>query len=389
MVCRHCLLITIITFLILASIAAFTVSNMPIDSRDMQKLPIYSYFAGDKGNFVIDAEQLTVPKASYETNDHTEDKPHASSRHPPGLGIATSYYYTAFYENSPAAIEVFVENRADTDIFVYSYGVELSNEKFMAQETGCTMEPGEKEEVGFICIDVPANVDSMDIRLGFGILAKTDSGQWYDYGLQFLEETSLEVMPTVNGTVIDYRFNEEPLFTITNDKVDPRNEDVRALAASGAMEYPGEYNIYQVCSLFDHVKNDIKYMSDPRGEDYWATPDETVKVRAGDCDDSAILLSSLIEAIGGSTRMYFTNTHVFTTAYIGKDEVARENINAVKKYYGCVPVYYTTDEYGSWLILDTTSGLYAGDLPAGAVPADGAWVFTDTKTVDTIDIIPD
>ncbi|WP_135606082.1 transglutaminase family protein [Methanococcoides sp. NM1] len=389
MVCRHCLLITIIYFLIVVSIGAFAISNIPIDSQDIQELPIYNYLTADKGNFVIDAEELTVPKVIYEKADRIEDKPHATSTRSPALGIATSYYYTNFYENSPATIEVFVENRADTPIFVYSYGVELSDEKFKGQETGHTIEPGEKEKIGFICIDIPANVDSMDVKLGFGILARTSSNQWYDYGLQFLEEISLEVMPIVNETTIEYVSNEEPLFTITNDKVDPRSEDVRALAASGAMVYPGEYNIYQVCSLFEHVKNEIKYMSDPRGEDYWATPDETLKVYAGDCDDSAILLSSLIEAIGGSTRMYFTDTHAFTTVYIGKDEEARDNIDAVKKYNGCVPVYYTTDEYGSWLILDTTSGLYAGDLPAGAMPTDDAWVFTNTETVNIIDIIPD
>ncbi|WP_445474727.1 transglutaminase domain-containing protein [Methanococcoides methylutens] len=389
MACRHCLLITIISVLILVSIGAFAVSNMPIDSQNIQKLPIYDYLTGDKSNFAIDAEELTVPKVIYEKAERIEDKPHASSTHSPALEIATSYYYTEFYENSPATIEVFVENRADTSIFVYSYGVELSDEKFMEQKTGYTIEPGEKKKLGFVCLDIPANVDSMDIKLGFRILAKTSSDQWYDYGVQFLEEIKLEVMPIMNETSAVFISNEEPLFTITNDKVDPRSGDVRALAASGAMVYPGEYNIYQVCSLFDHVKNEIKYMTDPRGEDYWATPDETLMVRAGDCDDSAILLSSLIEAIGGSTRMYLTDTHAFTTVYIGKDEKARENIDAVKKYYGCVPVYYTTDEYGSWLILDTTSGLYAGDLPAGAIPTDDAWVFTNTETVNIIDIIPD
>jgi hypothetical protein len=87
--------------------------------------------------------------------------------------------------------------------------------------------------------------------------------------------------------------------------------------------------------------------------------------------------------------MYFTDTHAFTTVYIGKDDEARTNIDAVKKYYECVPVYYTTDEYGSWLILDTTSGLYAGDLPAGGMPTDDAWIFTNTETVNIIDIIPD
>ena len=388
MVCRHCLLITTIAILVLASIASFAVSDM-VDPQDIQELPILSYFASDRSDQLIDSEELTVPKVIYEKADRLEEKPRSTSTRAPALGIATSYYYTNFYENNPATIELVVENREDKPIFIYSYGVQLNNGKFMGQEAGYTIETNEKKSIGFICLDIPEDVDSMDLKIGFGILAQTSSEQWYDYGTQYLEEISIEVMPAVNETIVEYRSNEEPLFTITNDKVDPRSENVRALAASGAMEYPGEYNIYQVCSLFDHVKSNIKYMTDPRGEDYWATPDETLKVSAGDCDDSAILLSSLVEAIGGSTRMYFTDTHAFATVYIGKGEVAKENIDAVKKYYGCVPVYYTTDEYGSWLILDTTSGLYAGDLPAGAVPTDDSWIFMDTETVNIIDIIPD
>ncbi|MGM0771917.1 MAG: transglutaminase domain-containing protein [Halobacteriota archaeon] len=374
--------------LVLASVATFGVSDM-VDTPGIQEIPILDYFASQSSNHIINSEELTVPKVIYEKANQLEDKPRATSTRAPALGIATSYYYTNFYENNPATIELFVENREEMPIFIYSYGVQLNNGKFMGHESGYTIRKNEKKSIGFICLDVPEDVDSMDLKIGFGIFAQTSSGQWYDYGTQFLDEISIEVMPGVNESIVEYISNKEPLFTITNEKVDPRSENVRALAASGAMAYPGEYNIYQVCSLFDHVKSNIKYMTDPRGEDYWATPEETLKVSAGDCDDSAILLSSLIEAIGGSTRIYLTDTHAFATVYIGKDEVAKENIDAVKKYYGCVPVYYTTDEYGSWLILDTTSGLHAGDLPAGAVPTDDSWVFTDTETVNIIDIIPD
>jgi hypothetical protein len=60
----------------------------------------------------------------------------------------------------------------------------------------------------------------------------------------------------------------------------------------------------------------------------------------------------------------------------------------VKDKYGCVPVYYATDEYGSWLIMDTTSGLYAGDISADATPSANGWKFTDTEEVIIIDIVP-
>ena len=46
----------------------------------------------------------------------------------------------------------------------------------------------------------------------------------------------------------------------------------------------------------------------------------TLKVGAGDCEDQAILLSSMIEAVGGTTRVYLTDNHAFAAVYIGNGD---------------------------------------------------------------------
>ncbi|MEZ5335906.1 MAG: hypothetical protein R2741_12070 [Methanolobus sp.] len=135
------------------------------------------------------------------------------------------------------------------------------------------------------------------------------------------------------------------------------------MAAASAKKYPGQYQyLHQICALFDDTKENIQYISDPRGQDVWSAPGETISVGAGDCDDYAILLSSLVEAIGGTSRIYMTDTHAFAAVYIGNETA--DIADSINEYYGSVPVYYTTDGHGSWLLLDPTSSLYAEELPA-------------------------
>ena len=196
-----------------------------------------------------------------------------------------------------------------------------------------------------------------------------------------------------------YRYNPASYFETINRLVEPAEPDVRGKAAEVARSYPGAYNIYQVCALFDMVKEKIEYVSDPRGNDVWEPANVTLKIGAGDCEDQAILLSSMIEAVGGTTRVYLTDNHAFAAVYIGNGTDATEAaIKGVRAYYGNVDVNYLTDEYGSWLMLDPTSSLYAGGLPGKTAQvkvkaAEGnetyrSWTFVNTREVRAIDINP-
>ena len=41
------------------------------------------------------------------------------------------------------------------------------------------------------------------------------------------------------------------------------------------------------------VKEKVEYVSDPRGNDIWEPANVTLRIGAGDCEDQAILLSSM------------------------------------------------------------------------------------------------
>jgi hypothetical protein len=59
------------------------------------------------------------------------------------------------------------------------------------------------------------------------------------------------------------------------------------------------------------VAQEIRYQPDGRGDgDYIRPWRQTYESRSGDCEDQAILLASLLEAVGSKTLMFFTKDHV-------------------------------------------------------------------------------
>ena len=71
---------------------------------------------------------------------------------------------------------------------------------------------------------------------------------------------------------------------------------------------------HKVCNakaIFYFVQKNFNYLNDPLAFEYYKTPQESFKSDSGDCDDSSILLSSLLQSIGLQTRFVFVPGHVF------------------------------------------------------------------------------
>jgi transglutaminase-like putative cysteine protease len=121
-----------------------------------------------------------------------------------------------------------------------------------------------------------------------------------------------------------------------NSRVEPDNARVHDLALALAAQHSGDYTIDQVCEIYSYLKygNSTKkpwsYARDPRGVDYFnfaskslSAGDDAKCAGAGDCDDFAILMSSLVESIGGTTRIILarnnsTGGHAYAEVYIGR-----------------------------------------------------------------------
>jgi transglutaminase-like putative cysteine protease len=339
--------------------------------------------------YSVDISQLTVPSIPEQNPFYYEQLPSSKSSLSPGFEVSSGYYYTHFYENSDGIIGVRIKNLGDSTIFIYEFGLlDTDTDSWYDKETGITVLPDEEKNIGLIPVNVPDQSEIINLKLGMSMIVETSDNQWHDYKDQYFDEFSIDIDKQPEKQNPEYIHNPKGTFEILNERVDPYDIEVRKMAAVSAKKYPGKYNIYQLCSLFDDTKNNIQYISDPRGRDIWSPPYDTLKVGAGDCDDYAILLASLIESIGGTSRIYLTDTHAFTAVYIGDEENTMDIVEAIRKYYGPVPVYYTTDEYGSWLMLDPTSNVYPGGLPGGTAPTDDGWTFLETTQVTVIDIAP-
>lgn len=337
--------------------------------------------------YQINADELTIPIVPATPISFYEDTPDELSSHLPGFEVSSYYYYTEFYEGSESVVSVYVKNSGNAPVYIYQFGFYLIAEKELAShEAGTTILPGEEKNIGTISIDVPENIEELELQPQMSLFVQTKSDTWHDYKKQYFEDIVIEVSDKAIIQEPEYSLNPESIFTQINDKIEPFDLEVRTIAAASAKKYPGQYNIYQICSLFDDTKKNIQYVSDPRGKDLWSTPGDTLKIGAGDCDDYAILLASLVESIGGTSRIYLTDTHAFAAVYVGNNT---EDIGtAIGEYYGPVPIYYATDEYGSWLMLDPTSSIYAGGLAGGTAPTDDGWTFLNTSKVTVIDIAP-
>lgn len=137
-------------------------------------------------------------------------------------------------------------------------------------------------------------------------------------------------------------------------------EDQKAQAFKTAMDYTnpvtrdyaltlipkndgGNYNIAQICDLWEAVYNKWTYVNDPNGDDYKSPASRTIQLGLkGDCDDFAITVASLIESIGGSTRIVTARNsagkgHAYPEVLIAKSKSEFES----KKSY-ITKRYHTT-----------------------------------------------
>jgi Transglutaminase-like superfamily len=142
--------------------------------------------------------------------------------------------------------------------------------------------------------------------------------------------------------------------------MDSTNPVTRDYAVQLAAQYPGDYTIDQVCSIWDTVYSKWRYVSDPAGNDYYASASESITNNlAGDCDDFAIEVASLIEAIGGGARVigaYNTtsSSHAYPEVYIGPKgaSLTNEIIQDLANKYSSVIWYEIDSNDKVWLNLD-------------------------------------
>ena len=143
---------------------------------------------------------------------------------------------------------------------------------------------------------------------------------------------------------------------------DYNNSITRDYAVSIASKSSGKFNIGQICEIYDAIRPPKwKYVNDPRGEEFFSKASHTIQNThlSGDCDDFAILMYSLITAIGGKARIVFAYNDHFGHAF-AELNITSANLNELKgkiqsRFHDYVinDIFYRTDSKGNkWLNLD-------------------------------------
>ncbi|MCQ2286557.1 MAG: GYF domain-containing protein [Bacteroidales bacterium] len=138
------------------------------------------------------------------------------------------------------------------------------------------------------------------------------------------------------------------------------NDIVRNKAVSIAGSTPGTFNIGQVCDIYDYCRKNWKYVNDAKKKSTVEYASKTLKNGLnGDCDDFAVLVASMIMAIGGEIRITYAYTedsgHAFTEVNVGKSDLIKDIEKYIMKRYpnGYSSTSYKRDADGNcWLNLD-------------------------------------
>lgn len=130
---------------------------------------------------------------------------------------------------------------------------------------------------------------------------------------------------------------------------------------------PREASLFNVLLVDDWMQRNIRYIHDHRQygkPDHWAAPSETLKSRAGDCEDHAILFCSLLHGLGVESRIVVIPRHALAEVYIGpvdlvdKEAIATEIamfLVAVSRNLGleaCAVPYQRGRLLGGWEVRD-------------------------------------
>jgi transglutaminase-like putative cysteine protease len=100
-----------------------------------------------------------------------------------------------------------------------------------------------------------------------------------------------------------------------------RNRALELVNFAADKDYVGEIE-----RVFRFVRDEIRYTLDINGVETLQTPEATLAIGHGDCDDKATLLAALLEASGHHTRFHAIGlapgelSHVFVETLIGDNE---------------------------------------------------------------------
>jgi pSer/pThr/pTyr-binding forkhead associated (FHA) protein len=171
--------------------------------------------------------------------------------------------------------------------------------------------------------------------------------------------------------------------------MDPTDPVVRNAAVQIAANSQGPFHVEQVAAIWTFLHDRWRYVNDPRGREYVASAKESIANNyAGDCDDFAVLMATMVRAIGGDTRVVIMEGdrggHAYTEVCLREEP--QVVANKLARYYGRQwqrvardrqhIAYRSSTSCPLWLNLDWNATVPGGDYEperwAVAINTDGS-----------------
>jgi transglutaminase-like putative cysteine protease len=360
----------------------------------------------DKTGDTFSETQLDAPSVpSYPPREPVERPQENESQLAPGFAYNITWEMGEIYANWGGFIRITIENSGVNDLFIYRCGILVNwtiPPQWILEDRGILIPTQEEKHLGLVYFAAPNTTGDFTYNILISLLVKDnelfdDFGveSWYDNGTVQGKDKELFVIPMKDAQETKLEHNLKYYQDKLQERVDFDDPDIQRTVTDVISDYKGKYNIYQVLAIFDYMGSDLTYISDPEGRDYWAYCSETLSRKGGDCEDLSILFSSMVGAIGGTTRIYLTKTHAFPALYVGSLAQKNAILSAIEDWYGTEPNFVIfAEESGYWLVADPAGSLYMGGLPADCEPAFTSYNpliygfnFKDTTEIHAIDII--
>lgn len=316
-------------------------------------------------------------------------------RRKPNVNVGVSLGNT--YVDYGGNIKIYIQNMDSLDIFLeevrFEWTVSGVSARMLVHEY---IDSNQSHEIKALGIPGPSMPGNYDYQLSMRLLFHRSDG-WYnaivgnDDWVEFSERV-INVTELSEAHDIDVEHNYRRYYDRVNELVDFNSENVASAAEEATAGIGTGYNIGKVCAIYDYVDENCVYTDDPGG-DKWYSPDELLDSLKGDCEDYAMLITAMVNEIGGTSRVYLTNDHAFAAVYVGNSSGDyRSASNDIREYYGTVvETHAMVDETGYWIIVDPLGTFYMGGLAVGQSPVemyDGGWnaTFEETDLLHAIDV---
>jgi hypothetical protein len=336
----------------------------------------------------FDEDDLNAPFIDDIVRDEGYPGPLGGMNYPMQVQPAVSYIL-AVYSSFGGMLELFMENEGSNDVYVHHYYAvwEGGNESY---QVNCSrlIASGGLESLGMLHFAGPGDPGPATLEIWAEIWTSSADGElWDDKGEMSVSTIDFDVAD--EGILREWDVERNPLqyYNKVNELIDL--DAVGSFADDVRSSVPGNYSLLQVIEAYELVRERIIYAEDE--DNHWQPPAETIALGTGDCEDHSLLLTSLITVLGGTCRVNLIAGHAFPSVYVGNASMIDDVVDAIQAYYGNpVPVHYTVDGLGYWVVIDTNGLPYVGGYPASSSPAGGSggvyWNFDDGDWIRLIDV---